>query len=443
MHGSSMTHSILSSLRILFVIISVCAVARGEDWPQYRGPKRDDISTEKGLLAEWPAAGPPLVWTYADAGVGYSGPAVVGNRLYTLGGRGQDEMLIALSTATVKDGAVSEAWSLRLGETFDFSSNKWSAGPSSTPTVDGDRVYALSGRGDLVCVEVSSGKELWRKYLPKDLEAQVNPIGGGPKNLGWGFTWSPLVDGDKLICVPGGPRGTVAALDKKTGELLWQSKEVTDQAAYTSPMLAEFGGVRQYVVLTNMGVIGVAAADGKVLWNFRRQPRYGTEVVNSPIIQGDLVYVTVGAGQGCDLLRIKKDGDAFEAEPVYANKNMTNHHANTLLKDGHVFGYSDGKGWICQNLESGEIIWSERRALRAGALTYADGRLYCYSEDDGTVVLAEPNTTGWKETGRFKIPQASKSRKPSGKIWTPPVIANGQLFLRDQELIFCFDVKAK
>jgi outer membrane protein assembly factor BamB len=233
----------------------------------------------------------------------------------------------------------------------------------------------------------------------------------------------------------------VAALNKKTGEVIWRSAEIDDQAAYTSPMLAEFGGVRQYVVLTNIGVLSVAAADGKLLWNFKRQPRYGTEVVNSPIIHGDFVYVTVGAGQGCDLLRIKRDGDAFEAESVYANKNMANHHANTLLKDGHVYGYSDGKGWICQALESGEIIWSERRALRAGAVTYADGRLYCYGEDDGTAVLAELNNTAWKETGRFKIPQASKARKPGGKIWTPPVVANGKLYLRDQELIFCFDVR--
>lgn len=430
-----------SLFSLALLVTTVTNLVQAEDWPQYRGPRRDDISTETGLLQEWPAGGPPLVWTYANAGVGYSGPAIVGNRLYTLGGRDKDEMLIAVDMAAVKDGSPSEAWSLRLGETFDFSSNRWSAGPSSTPTVDGELLFALSGRGDLVCVEAASGKEVWRKYLPTDLDAQVNPIGGGPKNLGWGFTWSPLVDGDKLICVPGGPKGTVAALNKKTGEVIWRSAEIADQAAYTSPMLAEFGGVRQYVVLTNFGVLGVAAADGKLLWNFKRQPRYGTEVVNSPIISGDFVYVTVGAGQGCDLLRIKKDGDTFDAESVYANKNMANHHANTLLKDGHVYGYSDGKGWICQALESGEIIWSERRALRAGAVTFADGRLYCYSEDDGTVVLAELNNMGWKEAGRFKIPQSSKARKPGGKIWTPPVVANGKLYLRDQELIFCFDVR--
>jgi outer membrane protein assembly factor BamB len=427
-----------------FLVAAVCTfppVASGDDWPQYRGPRRDDVSQETGLLQEWPANGPPLVWTYAQAGVGYSGPAIVGNRLYTLGGRDKDELLIALEIDQVKDGAPAEAWTLRLGETFDFSSNRWSAGPSSTPTVDGDVLYALSGRGDLVCAEIATGKEIWRKHLPTDLDAQVNPIGGGPKNLGWGFTWSPLVDGEKLICVPGGPKGTVAALHKKTGDVIWRSTEITDQAAYTSPMVAEFGGVRQYVVLTNMGVLGVAAADGKLLWNFKRQPRYGTEVINSPIIHGDFVYVTVGAGQGCDLLRIKKAGDRFEAESVYANKNMTNHHGNTLLKDGLIYGYSDGKGWICQSLESGEILWSERRALRAGAITYADGRLYCYSEDNGTAVLVEPNNTGWKELGRFKIPQGSELRKPNGKIWTPPVVANGKLYLRDQELIFCYDVR--
>jgi hypothetical protein len=224
--------------------------------------------------------------------------------------------------------------------------------------------------------------------------------------------------------------------------VLWRSTEVTDQAAYTSPMVAEIDGVRQYVVLTNQGIFGTSAADGRVLWNYRRQPPYGTEVVNSPIIRGSLVYATVGGGQGCDLLRVTRDGDRFNAESVYRNKNMANHHGNVVLVDEHVFGYSEGKGWLCQSFETGEIAWMEKSKLRAGSIAYADGHLHCRGEDDGTTVLIAASSTGWTETGRLRPPQQSAQRKSSGKMWTLPVIAGGRLFLRDQELLFCFDVES-
>jgi outer membrane protein assembly factor BamB len=415
--------------------------AFAEDWPQFRGPNRDDVSTETGLLKEWPAEGPPLLWTYADAGIGYSGPAIVGDRLYTLGGREDSEYLIALDLKTIKDGAPAQAWAARVGPLFNWEGNRWSAGPSSTPTVDGELIFALGGNGDLICVQAADGAEVWRKNLPEEMGAQVNPIGGGPKNLGWGFTWSPLVDGEKLICLPGGPQGTVAALDRLSGEVLWRSSELTQQAAYTSPMPAVVDGVRQYVVLTNQGLSGVAADDGRLLWSSPR--RYGTEVVNSPIVHGSLVFTTVGAGQGCDLVRIERAGDGFQAVSLYTNNNMTNHHGNVLLWKDHIYGFSQGKGWTCLNLESGETVWSERRAFRAGAVTCAEGRLYVYSEEDGAAALVEASPDGWKELGRFTIPQQSSLRKPNGKIWTPPVVSGGRLFLRDQELLFCYDVKAR
>lgn len=427
-----------AGLLALTTAASVCA----DDWPQYRGPRRDDVSLETGLLASWPADGPRLLWTYKDAGIGYAGVAVVGDRLYTLGARGETEFVIALDIRNVAGGAVGEAWRAPVGPLFDFQGNNWSAGPSATPTLDGELVFALGGKGDLVCVAAADGREVWRKNLPGELEAQVNPIGGGPKGLGWGFTWSPLVDGDRLICAPGGPRGTLAALDKRTGAVLWRSTQLTDQAAYSSPMLAELGGVRQYVVLTNQGMSGVAAQDGAVLWKYRRQPPFGTEVVNSPIIRGEFVYTTVGAGQGCDLLRIRREGAEFRAESVFSNKNMTNHHGNVALVGDHVYGFSEGKGWICQAFETGEIVWMERSKLPAGSLTCADGRIYCYTEGNGTVALIAASPEGWQETGRFRLPELSTSRKPQGRIWTPPVVSGGRLFLRDQELLYCYDVRA-
>ena len=433
----------MRSIIQVFTITALCpSLSLAADWPQYRGPNRDDVSAETGLLQDWPKDGPPLVWTFANAGVGYSGPAIVGDRLYITGGRDEKDVLIALDLNSAKDGTITEAWSVPIGPLFDWKGNQWSAGPSATPTVEGELLFALGGNGDLVCVD-TAGKERWRKNLPGELDAEVNPIGGGPKKLGWGFTWSPMVDGDRLICIPGGPKGTFAALNKHTGEVLWRSAEVTDQAAYTSPMLAEIEGVRQYVALTNTGLIGVDAKDGRLLWRYVRMPRYGTEVVNSPIVRGNLIYATVGAGQGCNLIRIVREGDAFKPELVYANKNLANHHGNVVLLGDHVYGFSQGRGWVCQEFATGEIAWFERRALRSGSMNYADGRFYCYTEDDGTAALIEASPTAWKETGRFTIPQRSDKKKPRGGIWAPPVVSGGKLFLRDQELVFCFDVRAK
>jgi outer membrane protein assembly factor BamB len=427
-------HNRLPMIALAAVFVLLTGVGAG--WPQYKGPQRNDVSQETGLLTEWPA-GPKLVWTNREAGIGYSGLAVVGERLFTIGGRGETEFLIALD---ISAGQPREVWATQVGPLFQWTGNKWSAGPASTPTVDGELIFALGGMGDLICVEAASGKEVWRKNLPEELQSEVNPIGGGPKKLGWGYTWSPLVNGEQLLCLPGGPKGTIAALNKRTGEVLWRSTEVTDQAAYTSPVLCEIGGVRQCLALTNQRLYSISTTDGKLLWKYPR--RYSTEVVNSPIVSGNLVYLTVGAGQGCDLVRVSKQGDAFAAENVYANKNMTNHHGNVLLFDDYVYGFSEGKGWMCQNLASGEIVWSERTKLRAGSVTCADGKLYCYSEDNGTCVLIDASPAGWKERGRFQIPEQTRLRKPSGRIWTPPVVAGGRLFLRDQELLFCFDVRA-
>lgn len=430
------------SRRLLFLGMLIYSLPLlAADWPQYRGPQRTDISQETGLLSTWPKGGPTLLWTYNNAGVGYSGPAIVGERLYTMGGRGQEEFVFALDLKNVKDGSISEAWAAKLGPLFTWKGNNWSAGPSATPTVDGDVLYALSGMGDLVCVETANGKERWRKNLPKDLDAEVNPIGGGPAKLGWGFTWSPLVDGDRLICTPGGPKGTVAALDKKTGQLLWRSKELTDQCSYASPQTAVIHGVRQYVVLTNLGLAGVSAQDGQLLWSYKRQPRYTTEVVNIPLVQDNLVYATVGAGNGCDLIKLDLEDKKFKVETVYSNKNFQNHHGGVVLRDGHVFG-SVQQGWACQELKEGKVVWTEKK-MRPGSITFADGHFYCYCEFTGEAALVELSTKEWKEKGRFTIPQKSKLKKPSGQIWTPPVVANGRLYLRDQELLFCFDVKAK
>jgi outer membrane protein assembly factor BamB len=398
---------------------------RTGDWPQWRGPDRNDVSKETGLLKTWPKEGPKLLWTFADAGVGYAGFAVVGDRLYTMGADDKKEYVYALDLKTQK-----KAWSTEIGTRY---TNGRGDGPRSTPTVDGDLLYVIGGQGNLVCCKTAGGEKVWEKSLTKDL-------GGGIPQ--WGYTESPLVDGDQVVCTPGGAKGAVAALNKKTGELLWQSKDFTDRAGYSSLVIAEVGGVRQYVQMTGNSVAGVAAKDGKRLWRF---PRNGpVAAIPTPVVAGDLVYATSGYRAGCNLLKLSPSAGGTKEEEVYANKDMTNHHGGVVLVDDYLYGYSDDKGWVCQEFKTGKVVW-ESKKLGKGSLTCADGQFYCYSENDGTVVLVEANPKEWKENGQFTIPQKSKlprpPQQPRNNIWTHPVVANGRLYLRDQELIFCYDVK--
>ena len=325
--------------------LAACLVglALGADWPQFRGPNRDGISSETGLLKTWPMGGPPLVWTYRSAGVGFSGPAIVGDRLYMAGGRDGDEYVYALD---LKANPPTEKWSVKIGPIFTWKNNIWNEGPIATPTVDGDLLYALGGQGILICVKTADGKEVWRKDLPKELAAEVDPVGGGPGTkpgepvVGWGFAWAPLVDGEKLICVPGGKQGTVAALDKKTGNVLWRSKELTDRATYAAPIAVEAGGVRQYVVLTNRGAFGVAATNGDLLWSHLRPAPLTDIVASTPLFHDGLLYVTAGAGGGCDLLKLTANGPKVAATPVYNNTDMSNLHGGVVLAGDFVYGHS-------------------------------------------------------------------------------------------------------
>jgi outer membrane protein assembly factor BamB len=437
--------------RVLILLAAGLAAAalpaRADDWPQWRGPDRSGDSKEKGLLKAWPKGGPNLLWTCKGAGLGYSQPAVVGDRLYTMGGRGDTEYVFALDVNNGK-----EVWHAKVGPLFTFQGNSWGDGPRSTPTVDGELVYALGGQGVLVCVKAADGTEVWRKDLPTELKAQVNPIGGGPPNLGWGYTWSPLVDGDQLVCVPGGPEGLLAALDKKTGKVLWRSAEVKEKAPYSSPMIAEVGGVRHYVQTTYKGAVGVRAKDGKLLWSYDRKPGYKDVLIPTPLVRDDLVFLTQGMGMpavGCDLLRLTPtDSGGVKVTKVYQNKELADVLGGVVLVGGHVYGSSGGLvnsprfRWVCLDFKTGKVAWTDDEHLpEPGSVVAGDGHLVCYGQETGTAVLIEASPKGWVEKGRFEIPAKTQHQAPSGKVWTPPVIANGRLYLRDQELLFCYNIK--
>lgn len=430
-------------LTLFFVLFPSLAIAT--DWPQFRGPNRDGISSETGLLKKWPKGGPNLLWTFDKTGTGYSGPAIVGNKLYISGGRGEKEYLIAMELDPTGAQAPKELWSVPIGEIFTWRGNEWNMGPNASPTVDGDHVYALGGFGDLICVEAKSGKEIWRVSMPGDLGGEVNPIGGGlekPTSLGWGYAWSPLIDGDKLICVPGGKKGLIAALDKKTGKILWQSKEITEQAPYSSTIATEIGGVRQYVQAVNSGLVGVSAAEGKLLWRYKREELYDDVVIASPIVRDGYAFASVGFGQGGDLVKITGGAKGFNVEKVVSNKNVQNRDGGLVLVDDYLYGHSEKGGWFCQEFKTGKQLWTESEKLGRGPIATANGFLYLQSEK-GELVLLDASSKGWSENGRFKLPKNSALKRPSGAIWTHPVIANGKLFCRDQEFLYCFDIKDK
>lgn len=276
-----------------------------------------------------------------------------------------------------------------------------------------------------MCASAKDGAVHWKVNL-QDFGGKI------PK---WGYAESVLVDGDKVICTPGGRDGAIIALDKQTGDKIWQSKEFTDRADYASVIVAEHDGVRQYIQLTQQTLVGVAADDGRVLWTSPWPGR--TAVVPTPIFQNGKVYISSGYGVGCALIKVSSDS----AETIYENKVMKNHHGGVILFGDHLYGYSDSVGWVCQNFESGEQIWSEKNALGKGAVACADGMLYCVDERGGQVVLVDASPDGWSEKGRFTLSPQSEYRSPRGKIWTHPTIANGRLYLRDQENVYCFDIK--
>jgi len=425
------------SLLLLVFCLVLPWNAQGADWPQWGGLKRDGNSPEKGLLKTWPKDGPDLVWTFEDAGTGYTAPAVVGGKVHLMGARKETEFLFAL------DAKGKEMWATEIGPLYYWKGNQWSNGPNATPSVDSDTIVALGSQGILLCTD-SKGKEIWRKDLPKEMDAQVSDIQSPVKSPAWGFCWSPIIDGGQVISTPGGPNGLVAALDRKTGNVLWQSKEAKDAATYTSPMLAEIGGVKQVVTMVQNGAVGVSAKDGELLWRYSRKKDYPDILASSPLIKGNQVYLTAGFGGGATLLEITPDGKKFKATVVYSTsdkrpKEISNKQGGVVLVDGYVYGTHEDGPWECQEWANGKIKW-RGPPEEGGAVIYADGKLYGLSEE-GDVGLLEANPLKYTQTATFKLPKESKLRKSRGKTWTRPVISDGLLFLRDQELVFCYKIK--
>jgi outer membrane protein assembly factor BamB len=416
-----------SILCVALPLTAADLVGTGHDWPQWRGPKRDGVSTETGLLKEWPAGGPRLVWNSKlvnggrGIGRGFSSVAVAGGRIFTMGDRGKDGYVFALEEATGK-----ELWATRI-------SIGQGDGPRCTPTVDGDRVYALSRQGDLACLSTATGEVRWRLNYKKDL--------GGHMMSSWDYSESPLVDGDKLVCTPGGDEATLVTLNKLTGELLWKAPVKDAQGSgYASIVVAEVGGIRQYITLLGRSIVGVDARDGKLLWRYGKIAN-GTANIPTPIVRGDLVFCSTGYNAGSALLQLVPQGGGIDARELYylKGKQLQNHHGGLVLVGDYVYGgHGHNEGLpFCLDMKTHQFAWGPVHGPGTGsaAVVYADGNLY-FRYENGTMALVESTPKGYHLKSQFELPAYTGT--PS---WPHPVIANGRLYIRGNDVLLCYDVK--
>jgi outer membrane protein assembly factor BamB len=443
-------------LAVLLVGATALAAAQAADWPQWQGPDRNAISKETGLLKAWPKEGPPLAWKVKGLGGGYNSPSVAAGKIYGMSIRGDNEVVWALAEADGK-----ELWVKPLGPAYRQGPSQGIEGPGCTPTVDGDRLYVVGSGGDIACLQAADGKILWQKSMVRDFGGRV------PQ---WRYTESPLVDGDKVICTPGGADAIMVALNKTTGETIWKSQMSAaggggapsggagkggkggfgkgggggggGGAGYASAIAIDFDGQRQYVQFTAKALIGVAAADGKFLWRYDK-PANGQSInCAAPIYQDGLVFAASAYGAGGGAVKLSKDAaGGIKADEVYFTKSMQNHHGGMVVVDGCLYGANggnEGGNLACLDFKTGKVLWDGKGvAPSKGAILLADGRIY-YRTEEGVVVLVEPNSKAYTERGRFQQPDRSKAPD-----WAHPVIANGKLYLRDQDVLFCYDVKAK
>ena len=413
-HRHQMPFCAFSVAAAVLSLSTVVSNRTPDDWPQWRGPNRDGISAERGLLKSWPQGGPPLVWRAAGAGEGYSSFAVSGGKLYTMGARGGDEFLMAFNAADGK-----KLWEARMGARF---SNDRGDGPRGTPTVDGNRIYSYGASGDIGAFDLATGRPVWSINV-------LRTFGGS--NIIWGLSESPLVLSDRILLNAGGPGASIVALKKTDGSVLWKSQ--SDQAGYSSGVLHELGGVRQAIFFTGERAVGLNVDNGRQLWSYDRISNR-TANIATPIVRGNHVFLSSDYGTGAALLELMPGGNRISAKEVYFTREMRNHHASSVLIGDHLYGFSSAI-LTAMKFDTGEVAWRDR-SVGKGSLVFADDRLYLFSET-GVVGLAAADPTGYREHGRFSLKTGSLP------TWTHPVVANGTLYLRDQDTIYAYNVKAR
>jgi outer membrane protein assembly factor BamB len=418
-----------ASARMRLVVILAALVGPGEgrlmaaetgNWPRFHGPNGDNISTETGLLKKWPEQGPKLLWTAKGIGRGFTGVTIADGRIYTAGDVGRDLVLFALDM----DGRVQ--WQAKNGAAWTESGPP---GARGTPTIDGPRIYHENAHDQVVCLDAKSGRKVWGL----DLAAEFHG-----KRDGFGRAESLLVDGDRVICSPGGPIA-MAALDKKTGRTVWKSPSAGEPAGYASPILAEHAGLRMFLTMSSRSLIAVSGDNGDLLWRIEHyNPSYVANCV-SPIYHDGHVLFSGGYGVGCVLLKVSVNGGKATAATAWRTKDLDNRHGGVILLDGHLYGaanFSNNAKWICLDWKSGRKMYAER-GVGEGSLTFADGMLYTLSENR-KVGMVRPAPTGHELVSQFKIPAGGE-----GPTWAHPVVCGGRLYIRHDDRLYAYDIRSR
>ena len=398
-------------------------------WPQWRGPNRNGLSPETGLNTAWETKPPKLLWTADGTGRGFASVSVVDSQIYTIGKFPDGEAVVALDSV---DGRV--LWTRTI--TTASPRNGGYEGPRCTPTIDGDRLFAISSDGKIACLARADGSMVWTRDFVKDWQGRMHS--------GWGYSESPLVDGDLVLCTPGGSEAMIVALNKKTGKEVWKSAVPAlgdngrDGAAYSSIVISNGAGVKQYVQLIGRGVIGVRASDGKFLWGYNRVVN-GTANIPTPITTGDYVFSSTGYGAGAALLKLSRDAGGVKAEEQYflPGNEFQNHHGGMLLVGEHIYaGSGHNNGFpACVELKTGKLLWGRQRGAGNGsaAVVYFDGHIV-FRYQNGTLALVEANPESYQLKGTLKPDYQER------ESWSHPVIADGRMYLREQNKLMCYDL---
>ena len=409
-------------MRIIWVVTFVCAAAwnvNAADSPQFRGPNRDGMFPETGLLQSWPEGGPAKVWTAAGLGRGFSSASVVQGKIYLTG-------MLDEQTGTVFELNVDGTLVRQIPygrETLE----KQAPGPRSTPTIDGDRLYFLSGLGTLYCIDLTSGERKWEVNILERFSGEMGI---------WHIAESVLIDGDRVICTPGGPDATMAALNKMTGETIWVTKGLSDKTSYCSPAIFTHGGRRILTTATGHFIVGADAETGALLWSFEHEAPYDIHGV-TPIYKDGLLYYVAGDGRTGGTLELSPDGSAVT--PKWTDTTLDCLHHGVVLVDGYLYGtgYKGGGKLVCLEWATGKVMWTTEE-VQLGAVVYADGMLYVYEGPKaGIVSMVKAQPTGFERTGSFTVTDGADQH------WAHPTIANGRIYIRHGEALIAYDIATK
>lgn len=402
----------------LVLLVSLATTVRADDWPQWRGPNRDGVSKETGLLREWPDGGPKLLWIARDLGIGYSTPSVVAGSIFLISSHDGFDFCQSLDAKTGK-----KVWETKLGLTGPNKGMQF-PGSRATPTVDSDALFALGSNGDLACIATADGKEIWRKSYKNDFTGAMGD---------WAYAESPLVDGDLVIGTPGGGTATLVALKKSTGDVVWKS-HIGDAASYASPIAIQVGGHRQYVQFLSRGVVGIDATTGQLSWRYNKT-KDAANMVTSIFHDG---YLFTASRVSAALIQITEERDKIDAKEIYYSERVMAVGMGGAVRVGnYLYGTSRSRGdLMCSDFMTGDLKWKDS-AVGNASICFADGRIYVRSHKDGTVLLIDATPDGFKEHGRLSQPE-----RTTLAAWPHPVVAKGCLLLRDQGVLICYDIKS-